>query len=575
MTLTDTLEKTLREAIRAAFDGDAGDADPVLRRAKANIGADYQANGAFALAKKLRRAPADIATAIVAALDTGGVVESADVGGNGFINLHLRNDALARMLDETRADERLGVPEAPAAETVVIDYSSPNAAKELHVGHLRSTVIGDALTRLLTFAGHDVVRQNHLGDWGTQFGMLLEYLIEEHQGDDTDLTITDLDAVYRAAHQRFNADEEFANRARRRVVALQSGDPQTLEWWERLISESKRHLDRVYRRLSVLLTDDDYRGESFYNPMLPEVCEYLVEQGLAIEEQGALCAFPPGFTGREGRPLPIILRKSDGGYGYEATDVAALRFRVEELGATWIVYVVDQRQAQRLAMVFELGRMAGWLDDKHRAEHVGFGLVLGDDGKPLKTRSGENVKLSELLDEAEQRAAAVLSERDFDADQRAALAEDVGIGAIKYGDLVNDRMSDYHFDWDRLIRFDGDTAPYLQYAVARIRSIFRKTDESVDNASITLEAEPERQLALALLTFPDAVDVAVRELQPHKICGYLFELASAFTAFYEACPVLKAPDDDTRRSRLALCASTKSVLECGLGLLGIAVPARM
>jgi arginyl-tRNA synthetase len=575
MALTETLDNTLRAAIAAAFDGQAGDADPVLRRAKANIGADYQANGAFALAKQLRRAPAEIANAIVGALDTNGIIESADVGGNGFINLHLRNDALAGMLETTRTDERLGVPEAPTAETVVIDYSGPNAAKELHVGHLRSTVIGDSLARLLTFAGHDVIRQNHLGDWGTQFGMLLEYLIEERKGDDADVTISDLDALYRSANQRFTSDEEFANRARRRVVALQSGDPQTLEWWHRLIDESKRHLDRVYRRLSVLLTDDDYRGESFYNPTLPDVCEFLIDKGLAIEEQGALCAFPPGFTGREGRPLPIILRKSDGGYGYEATDVAALRFRVEELGATWIVYVVDQRQAQRLAMVFELGRMAGWLDEKHRAEHVGFGLVLGDDGKPLKTRSGENVKLSELLDEAEQRAAAVLAERDFDDDQRAALAEDVGIGAIKYGDLVNDRMSDYHFDWDRLIRFDGDTAPYLQYAVARIRSIFRKTDETADDATISLASEPERQLALALLTFPDAVDLAVRELQPHKICGYLFELASTFTTFYEACPVLKAPDDATRRSRLALCALTKSVLECGLGLLGIAVPPRM
>ncbi|HET7132612.1 MAG TPA: arginine--tRNA ligase, partial [Gammaproteobacteria bacterium] len=495
-------------------------------------------------------------------------------------------EALAAALAESAADERLGVPETAAPEVVVVDYSSPNVAKEMHVGHIRTTVIGDALVRVLGFLGHRVIRQNHLGDWGTQFGMLIEHLVDEGWDLSGDHTIKDLNSLYRQAQERFQGDPEFADRARRRVVALQSGDETTLTLWRALVAESERHFEGVYERLGVLLEPGDVCGESFYNPMLPDVAADLERRGIAAINDGALCVFPPGFTNREGEPLPLIVRKQDGGYGYAATDLAAVRFRTGTLHATRILYVVGAPQAQHLAMVFALSAIAGWLVPPARAEHVAFGTVLGQDKKTLRSRKGEAVTLVELLDEAVERADAELAKRDVErgvdrgAAERRALAPAIGIGGVKYADLANDRIKDYVFDWERMLAPEGRTGPYLQYAHARIRSIFRKASEEgveapVPGAPIALAEPAERALGLELLGFGAAVLEAAESLKPHRLAGYLYDLAAAFTAFFENCPVLRAPDSATRASRLALCALTAAVLARGLDLLGIEAPDRM
>jgi arginyl-tRNA synthetase len=459
---------------------------------------------------------------------------------------------------------------------VVVDYSSPNVAKEMHVGHLRSSVIGDALVRVLSRLGHGVVRQNHLGDWGTQFGMLIEHLSEVGFSGEG---IGDLNELYREAQGRFEADTSFAERARARVVALQAGHEETRSTWQGLVAESERHFESVYRRLGVLLTHDDVRGESFYNALLDETVSALSEKGLLREDQGALCAFPPGFVGRDGEPLPMIVRKSDGGYGYAATDLAALRYRVENLGASRIAYVVDARQSSHFAMLFSVAREVGWLSERVRAEHVSFGTILGEDNRPFRTREGDTVRLADLLDEAVERAARIVAEKspDLSDTEQAAVAEAVGIGAVKYADLANDRVKDYVFSWSRMLAMDGNTAPYLQYAHARIQSILRKaTAEGGGGAGpAVIEHPAERALALELLAFDGAVRATAEHLQPHRLCTYLFELASAFTAFYEACPVLRADTDEVRASRLLLCEVTAAVLQDGLGLLGIAAPHRM
>ncbi|MEO7837577.1 MAG: arginine--tRNA ligase, partial [Acidimicrobiales bacterium] len=467
-------------AMTAAFGPDYGGTDPQIRRSQQPRFGDYQANAAMGLARRLGRSPRDVAEAIVAALEVGELCEKVEVAGPGFINLTLRADHLAATVTAVATDDNLGISPALEAETVVVDYSAPNVAKEMHVGHLRSTVIGDALVRLLTAVGHRVIRQNHLGDWGTPFGMLIEHLLDlgaEIGGAGT--SIGDLDAFYREARTKFEADPEFAERARARVVTLQAGDEITLALWQELVAESRRHFEAVYQLLAVQLEPGDIRGESFFNPLLDETAEELRALGLLVVDQGALCAFPPGFTGRDDKPLPLIVRKTDGGYGYDATDLSALRFRARDLGAQRIVYVVDARQSQHFAMVFAVAVQAGWLGDGRRAEHVAFGTVLGPDGRPFKTRAGATVKLVELLEEALQRAEVVVTEngRELDSDQRSAVARAIGIGAVKYADLANDRLRDYAFEWDRMLSFDGNTAPYLQYARARICSIFRRADD--------------------------------------------------------------------------------------------------
>jgi arginyl-tRNA synthetase len=471
------------------------------------------------------------------------------------------------------------VPEVAAPETFVVDYSSPNAAKEMHVGHLRSTVIGDALVRILEFLGHRVVRHNHLGDWGTQFGMLIEHLVDLGWKAGEDHRISDLDVLYQEANRKFTGDPEFADRARQRVVALQGGDATTLALWRDLVEESERHMAQVYEQLGVTLTPADIKPESFYNPMLPDVAAELEGKGLAWVDDGALCAFPAGFTARDGSALALIIRKSDGGYGYQATDLAAVRHRTQDVGGQRLVYAVDARQAQHLAMVFAVGSQAGWLDGGRQAEHVAFGTILGADNRPFKTRSGDTVKLIDLLDEAVERAAAVVADKnpDLDAATRVQVARAVGIGAVKYADLSNDRVKDYVFDWERMLSFDGNTAPYLQYAHARIRSIFRRVEVQAEpaGAAVQLTHRAERALALHVLSFDDAVRQAAEHLQPHRLATYLFELAQAFTDFYESCPVLRAETDELRQSRLVLAGLTARTLATGLDLLGIEAPEQM
>ena len=543
---------------------------------------DYQANGAMALAKALGRKPRDVAASIVEHLDVGGVAERPEVAGAGFVNIRLLPEYLGAQVAGLARDERLGVRMAGTPETVVVDYSQPNVAKEMHVGHLRSTIIGDAIVRVLELLGHRVIRQNHLGDWGTNFGMLIEHLGDVGEDEaSAELSLGDLEAFYQQAKAKFDADPEFAERARQRVVALQGGDPATLARWQLLIDQSTSYFSAVYALLGARLTDDDIAGESFYNPMLADVAADLEAKGLAVVDEGALCVFPPGFAGRDGRPFPLMVRKSDGGFGYDATDLAALRYRACELGADRIIYVVDARQSQHFALLFKVGEMAGWLGDGRRAEHVAFGAVLGPDGRPFKTRAGGTVKLIALLREAVERAEAVIAEKnpDLEPAARTDVARQVGVGAVKYADLSNDRSKDYVFDLDRMLAMDGNTAPYLQYAHVRARSIIRRaTGETAghDAGAAVAVAEPaERALALQLLSFDGMVRATADTLQPHRLTTYLFELAGSFTTFFEHCPVLRAATAEQRASRLVLTDLTARTLRLGLDLLGIEAPDRM
>jgi arginyl-tRNA synthetase len=572
------LAARLQAAVDKAFGAEHVTVDPMVRRSER---ADFQADLAMGMAKPLKRAPRQVAEAIAAAAELADVCERVEIAGPGFINLTLKTAFLEQALAAVGRDDRLGVPVAPRKERVVIDYSAPNVAKEMHVGHLRSTIIGDALARLLEFAGHEVIRQNHIGDWGTPFGMLIEHLLDVGEGG-AQATMGELSDFYRAARAKFDADPKFADRARQRVVLLQAGDERTLMLWRQLVELSKQYFSGVYERLGVGLGDDDWRGESAYNAVLPEIAAELERMGLASINDGALCAFPPGFTNREGEPLPLIVRKQDGGYGYAATDLAALRYRAQTLGGARLLYVVGAPQAQHLSMVFAVGAQAGWLAPA-RAEHVAFGNVLGPDKKILKSRAGEVVRLTDLLDEAVLRAKGELSFRDpslaLDEAVCSTLAAQIGIGAVKYADLANDRIKDYVFEPERMVSVQGRTGPYLQYAHARIRSIFRTGAESgvmlKPKTIITLVEPTERKLALELLDFGSAVLEAGEALHPHRLCGYLYDLATAYSVFYEACSVLKAPDEATRDSRLALCELTARVLARGLGLLGIAAPERM
>ena len=561
-----------REALAKAFGDECASADPMLRASKH---ADFQANVALSLAKILKRAPRDVATQLLEHLPQTDIIERAEVSGPGFINLWLSRKYLSRALAEAFAD--LGLTPTETPETVVIDYSSPNVAKEMHVGHLRSTIIGDALSRVFEAVGHRVIRQNHLGDWGTPFGMLIEHLLEVDVKAN-EQSITDLSSFYQAARQKFDSDPAFAERARLRVVALQNADAETLELWRKLVAASMSYFNTIYKLLGVTLKDTDIAGESLYNPWLKQVVDELLERRLAVESDGAICLFPPGFLGREQNPLPLIIRKQDGGYGYATTDMAAIRYRTQTLGATRILYVVGATQAQHLSMLFASARLAGWLLPPARAEHVAFGAVLGADKKMFRTRAGETIRLVDLLNEAVSRAQLVVAEKnpDLPSDVKESIAHAVGIGAVKYADLSSDRGKDYVFDWDRMLAFDGNTAPYLQYAHARIRSIFRKGMHAVPIPTVlSVNAAEERALALILLTFPTVVSDVVDSLDPHKICSYLYELATTFSTFYECCPVLKAPSPAERDSRLLLCDYTARVLERCLGLLGIEAPEKM
>jgi arginyl-tRNA synthetase len=571
----DVLAQRVSAALGAAFGPEYEAADPVIRPSSF---ADYQSNAALPLAKKLGRAPRDIAADIIAHLDLDGVAEPPEVSGPGFINLRLLPGWIAAEATSELVHPRLGVEPADQATLVVVDYSGPNVAKELHVGHLRATVVGDALVRIFEHLGHTVVRAAHLGDWGTPFGMLIEHALDI--GEDAtrkQLASGEFTVFYQSARAEFDREPGFADRARRRVALLQGGEPESRRLWQVLVSASMEYLMAIYQRLGVTLTEEDMAPESFYNPMLADVDAELEAAGIAVISDGALCAFPAGFTGRDGAPLPLMLRKSDGGYGYDTTDAAAIRYRLVDLHARRLIYVVGSEQSQHLQMIFELAREAGWLTDGASAEHAVIGLVTGADGKRLKTRTGEQVKLATLIDEAVARAGRVIADRYDDPGQRDQIAEAVGVGALKYGDLSVARDSSYIFDYDRMLALTGNTGPYLQYATARIRSIFRRAglEPAVATTPIQITGDAERALALHLLGFGTALYQVAETTQPHLLAGFLFDVASAFTTFYEQCPVLQAADPSIRESRLALSALTLRVLLTGLDLLGIPVPERM
>jgi arginyl-tRNA synthetase len=572
----EVLGQRVRRALAAAFGPEHADDDPVIRPSQF---ADYQSNVALPLGKRLGRPPREVAAELARHLDVTDVCLPPEVSGPGFINLTLRDEWIAAQATGLLTGRRLGVAAADPVQKVVVDYSGPNVAKELHVGHLRATVVGDAIVRVLEYLGHEVIRAAHLGDWGTQFGMLIEHALDVgEQTTRAQLSAGDFTAFYQAARAEFDADPAFVERSRRRVVSLQGGDEESLRIWRLLVGESMVYLRRLYQRLNVTLsTDADMDPESFYNSMLAEVCDELEAKGVATISDGALVAFPPGFTGRGGKPLPLILRKSDGGYGYATTDMAAIRYRICDLGAQRMIYVVGADQRLHLAMVFATARLAGWLTDKISAEHAVIGLVTGPDGQRLRTRTGEQVKLASLVDEAVERAERVIADRYPDAAERCRIAEAVGIGALKYSDLSVARESSYALDFDRMLALTGNTGPYLQYATARIRSIFRRAGLDPDRATAPIQVteEAERALALRLLGFGAVVAQVAETTEPHRLCGYLFEVASAFTTFYENCPVLQAGTSAVRDSRLALSGLTLRVLLVGLGLLGVPVPDRM
>ena len=571
----EVLAARVRTALAAAFGAEYADADPVIRP---STFADYQANVALPLAKRLGRAPRDVAGEIQRQLAVEDVCSNVEVSGPGFINFTLRNEWIARQAAGLLTDPRLGVPLADPRQEVVVDYSAPNVSKEMHVGHLRTTVVGDAVVRILEYQGHEVIRANHVGDWGTQFGLLIEHLLDV--GEDAalrQLSAGEINAFYRAAQVKFENDPAFAERSRHRVVLLQGGDAETLRLWQQLVDDSKHYYNTIYQRLGVTLTDDDLAPESFYNSMLESVCDELERDGIAVISNGALCAFPPGFTGRDGEPLPLILRKSDGGYGYDTTDLAAIRYRIRDLKANRLIYVVGADQSLHFRMLFAVARQAGWLTDEISAEHAVIGLVSDPGGGRLRTRTGEPVKLITLIDEAVERAGRVIADRYDDPALRQEIAEAVGIGALKYGDLSVARDSGYVFDFDRMLALTGNTGPYLQYATARIRSIFRRggLDPGEATSGLHLTEDAERALALTALGFGTAAGNAGDGAEPHVLAAYLFDVASTFTTFYEQCPVLNAPTPELRASRLALSALTLRILTTGLGLLGIPVPERM
>ncbi|BEL07203.1 arginine--tRNA ligase [Actinoplanes sichuanensis] len=579
--LAASLDQRLRRAMAAVLPTGAADADPIVRPSDH---ADFQANGALALAKRLGTNPRELAARIATSVANDELIASCEVSGPGFLNVTLTDAAILNQVALRSGDARAGLRPGNPGRVTVVDYSQPNIAKEMHVGHLRSTIIGDALVRILEFDGSKVVRQNHLGDWGTQFGMLIQYLLEHtddqaapDRAESGSEAISRLNALYRTARSKFDSDSEFAERARARVVELQAGDATTLASWQRIVAESKVYFNEVYDRLGVLLDDADAVGESFYNPMLQDIAKDLETRGVAQRSDGALCVFFDGVNGPDGNPTPLIIQKSDGGFGYAATDLAAIRHRVGTLGASRLLYVVDSRQALHFRMVFETARRAGYLPDSVEAVHVSFGSVLGPDGRPFKTRAGDTVRLISLLDEALDRARITVQEKNQSLvgellDQRA---REVGIGAVKYADLSTGRARDYVFDIDRMVSLNGNTGVYLQYAHARIHSILRKASAADLAASIdtTGALEPaERRLAMLLDELAPAIVSVTDTLEPHRLCGYLYSLAQAFTDFYEACPVLRAPTDEVRANRVILCRLTGDTLKIGLALLGIEAP---
>ncbi|MEV0744085.1 arginine--tRNA ligase [Streptomyces sp. NBC_01220] len=586
-SLASTLQQQLADALTAALP-DAGTADPLLRRSDR---ADFQANGILALAKKLKGNPRELAAQVTGALPASDLIKDIEVSGPGFLNITLSDKAIIETLAARAADDedRLGVPYNPSAGTTVIDYAQPNVAKEMHVGHLRSAVIGDAMVQILEFTGESVVPRHHIGDWGTQFGMLIQYLIEhpdelDHEDDkkaDGEAAMSSLNRLYKASRALFDSDEEFKDRSRNRVVALQAGDPETLALWQRFVDESKVYFYSVFDKLDMEINDPDIVGESGYNDMLEETCRILEETGVAVRSEGALCVFFDDVKGPDGNPTPLIVKKTNGGYGYAATDLSAVRDRVQNLDATTLLYVVDVRQSLHFRMVFETARRAGWLKDGVTTHQLAFGTVLGKDGKPFKTREGVTVRLEDLLDEAVERATAVVREKA----EKIGLSEEeivengryVGIGAVKYADLSTSAVRDYKFDLDQMVSLHGDTSVYLQYAYARIRSILRKAGDAKPVAHPELELAPaERALGLHLDQFGEVLAEVAAGYEPHKLAAYLYQLASLYTTFYDQCHVLSDENPaEVVENRLFLCDLTARTLHKGMALLGIRTPERL
>jgi arginyl-tRNA synthetase len=571
MTQEQTIHQLLDARVSAALAAAGCEGAPavITPAARPEFG-DYQANGVMGAAKARKQNPRELAQQVVAQIDLAGIASKIEIAGPGFINITLDPAFLASGVAAALADDTLGVP-LPDRQRVVIDYSSPNLAKEMHVGHLRSTIIGDALARVLRFLGHEVIAQNHIGDWGTQFGMLTAFLVEVEKGADTEMALGDLEDFYRRAKQRMDEDPAFADMAREYVVKLQGGDAQVNALWQRFLEVSMHHCEAVYKTLGVGLTRADLRGESSYNDALPGIVADLKAKGLAVESEGAQVVFLEEFKNKDGEPQAYIVQKQDGGYLYSTTDLAAVRYRVGELKADRALYVVDQRQGLHFQQLFTLSRKAGYADDKISLEHVGFGVMLGEDNKPFKTRSGGTVKLAELLEEAVERAFVLVSEKnpELAEETRWEIARAVGVGAVKYADLSKNRASDYVFSWAQMLAFDGNTAPYLQYAYTRAAKVLRDAGEVDANAPLQLDERAEQVLALQLLRLSDTLNLVARDTAPHHLCAYLFELSVVFSRFYENCPVLKS-EGALRASRLQLCRLTAKTLETGLGLLGIA-----
>ncbi|EEJ7132360.1 arginine--tRNA ligase [Salmonella enterica] len=577
MNIQALLSEKVSQAMIAA--GAPADCEPQVRQsAKVQFG-DYQANGMMAVAKKLGMAPRQLAEQVLTHLDLSGIASKVEIAGPGFINIFLEPAFLAEQVQQALASERLGVSQ-PTRQTIVVDYSAPNVAKEMHVGHLRSTIIGDAAVRTLEFLGHHVIRANHVGDWGTQFGMLIAWLEKQQQENAGDMALADLEGFYRDAKKHYDEDEAFAERARNYVVKLQSGDAYFREMWRKLVDITMTQNQITYDRLNVTLTRDDVMGESLYNPMLPGIVADLKAKGLAVESEGATVVFLDEFKNKEGDPMGVIIQKKDGGYLYTTTDIACAKYRYETLHADRVLYYIDSRQHQHLMQAWTIVRKAGYVPDSVPLEHHMFGMMLGKDGKPFKTRAGGTVKLANLLDEALERARRLVAEKnpDMPADELEKLANAVGIGAVKYADLSKNRTTDYIFDWDNMLAFEGNTAPYMQYAYTRVLSVFRKADideQALASAPVIISEDREAQLAARLLQFEETLTVVAREGTPHVMCAYLYDVAGLFSGFYEHCPILSAENDAVRNSRLKLAQLTAKTLKLGLDTLGIETVERM
>lgn len=577
MNIQSILSEKIKQAMIAA--GADAQCEALVRQSgKVQFG-DYQANGIMPAAKKLGLNPREFAQSVLDKAELQDIAEKTEIAGPGFINIFLKDTWLADNINRAVQDPKLGVHN-PEKQTVVVDYSSPNVAKEMHVGHLRSTIIGDAVVRTLEFLGNHVIRANHVGDWGTQFGMLIAYLEKMENEHASEMELSDLEAFYRAAKKHYDEDPVFAEKARNYVVKLQSGDEYCRTMWQKLVKITMQQNQHNYDRLNVTLTNKDVMGESLYNPMLPGIVEDLKKQGLAVEDDGALVVYLDEFKNKDGDPMGVIVQKKDGGFLYTTTDIAAAKYRYETLKANRVLVFSDTRQSQHMQQAWLITRKAGYVPDSFQLEHKNFGMMLGKDGKPFKTRSGDTVKLADLLDEAIERADVLISQKStaLSEQEKADVIEAVGIGSVKYADLSKNRTTDYVFDWDNMLSFEGNTAPYMQYAYTRIRSIFNRSQialSEVEQAQLSITDEKERALAIKLLQFEEAVQVVGKEGTPHVLCAYLYELAGVFSSFYEHCPILNNDDQQVKLSRLKLALLTERTLKQGLDLLGIKTVEKM